>query len=249
VVGGKIDADHPVAKAYLAPQKEAAAEGLDPLYGDAIAACRDAGEWSVNHIQKSLKCARDRAASMARMMRQLGVWKTGGPAPPQVAEPAPKLRGQAVAHEKKKYAEADAEEWMREQREKLREQIGDLAGKSLEYIVQYFGTDARFVDWLRACKEIAAIEERNLKNAEKRGDLVNRRIIKHGLLDHIETMVQLILTDGAKTITRRVVAKSKGGESIEEIEKWVSGHLSSFVKPAKAKIDRTLREVAKARVE
>jgi len=49
------------------------------------------------------------------------------------------------------------------------EYIGDLADMTLRELIMQFGTDVRFVDWLKATKEIEMINEKRLKNAESEG--------------------------------------------------------------------------------
>lgn len=115
-----------------------------------------------------------------------------------------------------------------------------FADMSLRDLINQFGTDTRFLDWLRATKEIEIINEKRLKNAQTKGELVSRELIKNGVIDPINSAHIKMLTDGSKTIARRSVAMHESGRKLDEIEKFVVDQISSFIKPMKAKIARTL---------
>jgi len=112
---------------------------------------------------------------------------------------------------------------------------------TLRELIQRFGTDGAFVDWLKATKAIEDINEKRLKNAVTRGELVNIKLVKLGVIEHFETMFNKLLTDGAKTIARRITSMHGAGRSVEDCEAFAADQVSSFIKPAKAKIARALR--------
>jgi hypothetical protein len=118
-----------------------------------------------------------------------------------------------------------------------------FADMTIREAVNKFGTDYRMVDYLRALKEIETIEERRIKSAKMRGELVHRELITKGVLDPIDTAHRKMLTDGAKTIARRSVAMIKAGKDSDDLQKFIAEQISSFIKPAKAKIKRTLENV------
>jgi hypothetical protein len=97
------------------------------------------------------------------------------------------------------------------------------------------------VDWLTATQKIEGINEKRLKNASTKGELVSRHLVKVGVIDHIESAHIRLLTDGAKTIARRTVAMRDAGSSVEDIETFVREHMTSHIRPAKNKIARTMR--------
>ncbi len=123
------------------------------------------------------------------------------------------------------------------------EYIGDLADMTLRDLIMQFGTDVRFVDWLKATKEIEMINEKRLKNAESEGVLVSRHLVKVGIIDPLESAHIKLLTDGVKTIARRTVALHESGSDLPEIESFISDQVSSFIKPVKAKVKRALKNV------
>jgi hypothetical protein len=119
----------------------------------------------------------------------------------------------------------------------------DFADMTIREVVAKFGTDYRMVDYLRALKEIETIDERRIKSAKMRGELVHRDLITRGVLDPIDSAHRKMLTDGAKTIARRSVAMIGAGKDADELEKFIAEQITSFIKPAKAKIKRALENV------
>jgi hypothetical protein len=119
----------------------------------------------------------------------------------------------------------------------------DFADMTIREVVAKFGTDYRMVDYLRALKEIETVEERRIKSAKMRGELLHRELITKGVLEPIDTAHRKMLTDGAKTIARRSVAMIKAGKDSDDLQKFIAEQISSFIKPAKAKIKRTLENV------
>lgn len=263
-VGKLIDAAHPAAVAYT-PTAPLAGHGADdPLYNDAIAACFESGRWSRLYVCGRFAIGQPRAEKMLNAMRAAGIIPgevTPPPAPMPVTPPAapvptpleidrrpvPHVRGHRAANRKAAPFHTppapDAESGIADAfdadipddlRVFLKWTLGDL--------IEKFGTDVRFGDWLKATKDIEDINAKRLKNAETRGELVARQLVKVGVIDQINGAHTKLLTDGAKTITRRAVAMAGADRSLEEIEAFVIDQLSSFIRPMKAKISRALRD-------
>jgi hypothetical protein len=114
---------------------------------------------------------------------------------------------------------------------------------TLEEIVDNFGTDQSFCHWLRAAKLIRDIDEKTIKNEMLVGTLVNRDLVVKGVIDPMNSMCTRILTDGSKTIARRALAMSKVGAEFDEVEAAVYDLLSSLIKPAIDKAERSVRNV------
>ena len=121
------------------------------------------------------------------------------------------------------------------------EDIRQFSHLSLADLCIKFGTDTAFVDWLKATKAIEDIHEKRLKNAEKEGELIARRIVQVGILDVLDGAWTRMLTDGAKTIAVRTAALVKSGATPVELEDLVSHQLSTFIKPTKSKMARAIR--------
>lgn len=121
------------------------------------------------------------------------------------------------------------------------EDVDIYMDKTLREIVTKFGTVAVFNDWLKASKMIAEIHEKNLKNAQTKGNLIARRIVAVGVIDVINSAHLRLMGDGSKSIVGGVIAKHESGEKLELIESYASDLLGSFIKPIKAKIKRNLK--------
>jgi len=147
-------------------------------------------------------------------------------------EKKPHVRGHTAARESKKRGTDKDEAFT------VPENIQAFADMSLRDVIAEFGTDVRFLDWLRATKEIEMINERRIKNAKAAGELVHRDLVKAGVIDPVDAALMKLLTDGSKTITRRVTAMHESGKDLRDIEEFVKDQISSFIRPMKAKIKR-----------
>lgn len=114
---------------------------------------------------------------------------------------------------------------------------------TLAQLIRMYGTDVAFLDWLKATKVIEEIQQRQIQNAESRGELVKRDLVKVAIIDLFDEAHRRMLGDGAKTIARRAATMAQAGRDVEEIEKLVRDQLSSFITPAKDKITKTLKNL------
>jgi hypothetical protein len=121
--------------------------------------------------------------------------------------------------------------------------IEELADLSLRELIDKFGTGYRFLDWLKALKEIEAVNEKRIKNAQSKGKLISRQLVEVGIVDPFNSAHVRLMTDGAKAITAAVLAKHQAGVSPPEIEAYVSDVVGSFIRPVKSKIERNLASV------
>lgn len=252
VEGKRINASHPEAVRYVERRErmraQPAAVGLDPLYEIAVEACITSGRWTASSLRKPLGIGSDRAVR---------IWKTieaAGLVPPIeerapienrpplaiAAAEKPVVKGYAARNANKKKASLDAITGG-EVIHNIPEDIRDFADMTLRELIHRFGTDVAFLDWLKATKSIEDINEKRLKNAATQGELVSRKLIKVGVIDPIESAHLKLLTDGAKTIALRVTAMHSAGRELADIENFVSDQISSFIRPMKAKIKRTLK--------
>ncbi len=248
--GKRIDAAHPVAVKYLVKQDRArtepAATGLDPLYELAVQQCQASDKWSPSSLRAPLGIGLDRAKAIVAMMQAAGVVPNReSPARTTARPPAPASRSvsgnEAVRATKKSEA---LERFNEEPNTELREipdDLARLADWTIRDVVHRWGTDVAFVDWLKAVKEIEMVAERRLKNAQARGELISRHVVKSGMIDTLDGAFTRMLTDGAKTIATREHSLVKTGATPQEIEDLVAKQLSTFIKPTKSKITRILR--------
>lgn len=121
------------------------------------------------------------------------------------------------------------------------DEIEGFAHLPLDELVEMFGTATAFKDWLDARKKIADIREKDLKNEETQGRLIDREFVKTHVFGAIEAGNRRLLSDSPKTIARRLYALAKAGSSIEEAEKIVREIISSQLKPVATTAARVLR--------
>jgi hypothetical protein len=164
------------------------------------------------------------------------------PAPEKKTSPAkPHVRGHAAARETKK---SDAlEQVVQKPSAVVHETPGDIRefeDYTLLDLIERFGTDTAFLDWLKATKAIEDIHEKRLKNAEKAGELISRDIVADGLVSTIDGAFTRMLTDGAKTIAVRAHSLVTTGADVGDIEALVSKQLTTFIRPTKSKLKRVL---------
>jgi len=256
VVGKQIDAAHPDAVKYLdkpargpTSNSESAATGLDALYEDAVECCHRTGRWTASSIQRELRIGYERAKRIIDVIRINGLIPDKDAAPATTPDPVDsKPRGQAVVKQSKKSAAlaraaaaAEDELGIGTVIHEVPEDIEAFADMTLRELIQRFGTDTAFVDWLKATKEIEYINEKRLKNAQTQGELVSRELVKVGIIEPIDAVHIKLLTDGAKTITRRVTAMHSAERDLDDIEKFVKDQITSFIRPVKAKVKRALK--------
>lgn len=243
--GKRVDANHPDVIAYIAKRERATRQpelqGIDPLYEEAVEILRGHKRPTANALRKPLNIGDRRAKALFQLIDAAGVLHQPEPDPdpepaPVATTPAPsKPRGWAARRETKKREANDDQIFA------VPEDIQAFADMTLRELVEKFGTDIRFLDWLKATKSIEDINEKRLKNAETKGELVSRQLVRHGILDPIESAHVKLLTDGSKTIARRATAMHGSGRDMEDIEKFVAEQITSFLRPMKAKIARTLK--------
>lgn len=237
--GKRIDANHVLAVEYVKSKTPAEVEIItqtvqcDPLHDEAIAYRESSGKTSVSALQRELRIGYNRAKNIIDAIN--GVYA------PKPQEEKPVIRGYAARNDKRKKAAPetiDPEAMLLE----IPEDITAFADMSLRELVTRFGTDIRFLDWLKSIKMIEDINEKRLKNAVSKGELVGREIVKLGIIDPIDAAHIKLLTDGAKTIARRATAMHNAERSLDDIEKFVKDQITSFIRPIKAKVNRTLKD-------
>lgn len=248
--GKYIDAAHPAAVEYLQNKTTEppppVATGLDPLYEEAIEICRRDGKWSANHIKKTLSVGSARATRIAAMIKATDAKSAprsrAGAALAELSDQIgenkkPHVRGTAARREKMKAAPAA------ENDEPLGvpDNIAEYADMTIRQIVEKFGTDTRFVDWLKAVKAIEDIQEKRLKNEQTQGNLVQRDLIRVGIIEPLNTAHVKMMTDGAKAISVRVPAMAAAGATVSEMEHYISDQISSYIRPVAAKVERVIK--------
>lgn len=246
VEGKRIDISHPLAAEYL--DSKVSPESFDDLYNEVSDWCEENNIYSVSLICEHFKIGLSKARKIAEAMKDNGLMPDSPRTQRQkkpVIEPEvitenqkPHTRGMVAAKEKHKL---HAPPETREGTIDIPDDIGVFLDMSLRDLIDKFGTDTRFVDWLSATQKIESINEKRLKNAATQGLLISRDLVKVGVIDTFNSAHLRLMKDGAKSITAGVIAKHASGASLVEVEAYVSDILGSFIKPVKAKIARALK--------
>jgi len=259
IVNGKIDLAHPEVIDFVNKRN-----AVDVLFEDAAAAMLDAQKYTAGFLEKKFRIGNVRARKILDTLKSQGRLYMPPPEPPvQPERPAPTLHttnGSVKGDDSsvKKGARAkrlgvelptgDAyDELEKKVVEKMLalavpEDIREFAHLPLVDLVKKFGTDTRFSEWLKATKVIEDIAEKRIKNSKSEGDLVSRDLIKTGVIDHVEKAHMQILTDGCKTMTKRIIAMHGAGRDALELEEEMRNTITSFIRPMKSKISKGLRE-------
>lgn len=243
-VGKKIDLDHPAVAEYFDEKfPDVAATGIDPLYENAVRLCTEKNSFTPYAIRKGFSIGAARANKIVATMKAAGIIpEPGEPAPIIVEEKKPRvIKGHTKRNQSKK-----EEALLQTEASFVHEvpfELEKFADMTLREIIARFGSDYAFVDWLKATKEIEIINEKRLKNAQTRGELVHRDLIKRGVIEPIDSIFIKILSDGAKALSVRIPALHESGQTPGEIEKFISDHIGKFIKPVKSKISKLLKDV------
>lgn len=120
------------------------------------------------------------------------------------------------------------------------EELEALAAQ-LRPLLARFGTTRTFLDWLSAAKEIETIRGKRLANEETEGQLISRELVQTHVVGLLDDAFRRLLTDAAKTITRRLYGNAKSGVPAEDSEELVREILSSQLEPAKRGAAKQLR--------
>lgn len=250
MIGDRIDFAHAAAQEYYLEKTAARPEPVqidpDVLLGQALEHCRSTERWTASSIQRHLSIGYARAQKILGQLQALGhvpgsqlsavVGPSGqAPAPP----PPPKAPRQHGKGKKSSWSD-DA------QIVEVPEDIEGLADMTIREAVEKFGTGYRMLDWLRALKEIEAVNEKRIKNAQSMGRLIARRLVEVGVIDPFNSAHVRLMTDGAKAVTAAVLAKHQAGVSEQEIEAYVSDVIGSFIRPVKSKVERNLGSLENA---
>lgn len=137
-------------------------------------------------------------------------------------------------------AERTPEQIRREELDALAEDIRALADMSLAELVFHFGSDERFLAWLKSIDQIEKIEGRRIRNCVANGELVKRELVHVGIFMPLDAAFRGLLSDGAKNISTKVAAMVKAGCEQVETEAYVAEVLGSYLDTARAKMQRCL---------
>lgn len=260
-VGDSIDVNHPAAIEYIQYGRGRSTHidvvtGLDKLFPSVCEWCRLNQVWEALPIQHAFHIGKPRATEMLAIMKASGeipFQPSGLPVPDALIAPVDPSLGvvpaSSVAGGNGAGMGMPAGVPMPPGREfiasgvesiEIPEDIQNVADMSLREVIHLYGTNSRFIEWLKAIQAIEVIEEKRLKNAQTEGKLVSRELIATNVISPIDATIRMILTDGVKTIVQRLIAMHDAGEDQKALEELVGDQLSSFFRPMKIKIVRGL---------
>lgn len=111
----------------------------------------------------------------------------------------------------------------------------------LRPLLDRFGTERGFRDWLLGLKDIEAIREKRLGNEETEGLLIPRDFVKTHIFGAIEGTNRRLLSDTPKTLCREIYALAKTGRPLEEAEGMARRLLGKQLESVKSKVSKALR--------
>jgi hypothetical protein len=242
-VGLRVDANHPSAVKYRKRQESANDPSKPDELRDTVARwCKDNNCYSIKGVARSGIVGRIRAK---RILAELEGTTPDTPVETVEREserrrsegssPDPAPSGHTARNERKK-REAPPPKIAVE----IPDNITEYADLTLREIITRFGSDAMFVDFLKALKSIEDINEKRLKNAQTEGTLVARELVRIGVIDVVDSAMRKLLTAGVKKIARMAHSMTKAGESIEKIEDEVKDQVGQYVKNIKIKSAKAL---------
>lgn len=121
-------------------------------------------------------------------------------------------------------------------------QLSDL----LLPMVERFGTDTRFADWLSSLKDIELIREKRLKNGETEGGYISRELVRTFVMAALDAANKRLLGDAAKTIANKVFNTCQAKGTLEEAQRLTREEIGKHLKPLKAAVARQLRHKSDA---
>jgi len=168
-------------------------------------------------------------------------------APQQAKQPAPAKKaaakkGWGARNEKQKAAsQPDPEAGPAE----LPANIAAFADWTLREIVERFGTDTAFKDLLQAAKTIEDVEDKRLRNAERRGELISRSLVEAHVFGLIEATFKRLLNDSPKTLASQIRSAVEAGSTTEKTEAIARDIITGQLRTIKAQTTKALKQAAR----
>ena len=126
--------------------------------------------------------------------------------------------------------------------ETLDDDIQKLAHRSLLELCEIFGSNASFLEWLKALKSIEEVAKLRIFNEKELGNLVALELVRRAFVAPIENCHIQLLTDGMQTMAVQIFAKMKSDCTEQDIEDYMRAYVGKYIKRAKADVKRALRD-------
>ncbi len=110
--------------------------------------------------------------------------------------------------------------------------VDELADQTLLQICERYGTVSAYKNHLEAFEKRERALKYRLENEEAEGRLISRELVAK-VMGAFDGANRKLLGDGPKTISRRVYAMARSGQTIEEAEATVHEIISTILKSVK----------------
>jgi len=120
--------------------------------------------------------------------------------------------------------------------------VKSISQMTMAAVIEKYGTASRLKEYVAASRIIEQTRKLQIEIAEKENRLVDRAIVE-GMIGALDGSHIKLLTDGAKTISRRASQKVLAGETPEQIEVFVRETLGKYLRVALVRIVETLEKV------
>ena len=121
-------------------------------------------------------------------------------------------------------------------------ETAEFMNMSLKELIHRFGTQSRFLDYVRARKVLADIQAKDEEAARRRGEHVPLSLVLK-LEGHIDALQTALLAETAVAIRSKVSAMVKAGADDKLIEKTVHDMISRTIQTTKSNTARIIRNV------
>lgn len=119
--------------------------------------------------------------------------------------------------------------------------INNLLSMTLKEIIEQFGNEIRFKNWLDAARKLIDMRLKLIELDNKQSTLISRDVIEKHIFGYWDGLQGRLLSDAPRSITTRITGMVKAGSSQEEAEKVVRDLISSQIKSAKDKAIKVLK--------
>ena len=119
--------------------------------------------------------------------------------------------------------------------------IGQYMHLTLSELIERFGTERSFRDWLEALNKLESLREKRLNIEARQRTLISRELVRSHVFGAIDAGFRRLLTDTPRTIVAMIYAKAKADVPLEEAERTVREVMQKQLSPIKSTAARVLR--------
>lgn len=119
--------------------------------------------------------------------------------------------------------------------------ISQYLSFTLDELISRFGDQMRFIEWLKAVKEIEGIRDKRLRNDEREHKYIPRDVALQ-VFGQYERCFRLQLADASRSIAAQVRAHIKANKSLEVSTQLVEDLIGAPISDAKKNVETLLRD-------